>query len=143
MRRSKWLLSLVLLFVGAPALQAAHTQARLLLAEEQAKPGSTVLAGIELRMEPDWHTYWKNPGDSGSATEVKWELPAGVKAGPLQWPLPKKLTDSGLTTYIYEDRVVLLVPLTLSQDVPTGPLRLNAGLTWLECKTSCIPGQQD
>jgi thiol:disulfide interchange protein DsbD len=143
MRRGKWLLSLVLLFLGTHGLQAAHTQARLLLAGEQAKPGSTVLAGIELRMEPDWHTYWKNPGDSGSATEVKWQLPSGVKAGPLQWPLPKKFTDSGLTTYIYEDRVVLLVPLTVSQDIALGPLQLKAGLTWLECKTSCIPGDQE
>jgi thiol:disulfide interchange protein DsbD len=116
----------------------------LLLAEEQAKPGSTVLAGIELRMEPEWHTYWKNSGDSGSATEVKWQLPSGVKAAPLQWPLPRKLTEStNLMTYVYDDRVVLLVPLTLSQDLPPGPLPLKAGLTWLECKTSCIPGEQD
>jgi thiol:disulfide interchange protein DsbD len=143
MRRSKWFLSLVLLGLAAPALRAAHTQARLLLADEAAKPGSTVLAGIELRMEPGWHTYWKNPGDSGSATEVKWQLPAGVKTGTMQWPVPRKMPESNLTTYVYEDRVVLLLPLTLSKDLPAGPLNLKASLTWLECKTSCIPGQQD
>jgi thiol:disulfide interchange protein DsbD len=145
MRRSKWLAGLVLLLLlHCPVVQAAHTRARLLLADEQAKPGSTVLAGIELRMEPGWHTYWKNSGDSGSATEVKWQLPPSVKAGPLQWPLPRKLMEStNLTTYVYDDRVVLLVPLTVSQNVSPGPLQLKAGLTWLECKTSCIPGEQD
>lgn len=143
MRASKWVLSLGLVWLAAPVLQAAHTQARLLLANDTAQPGSTVLAGIELRMEPDWHTYWKNPGDSGSATEVQWQLPAGVKAGALQWPTPLKMPESGLTTYVYEGRIVLLVPLTISKDAAPGPLQIKATVTWLECKTTCIQSHQD
>lgn len=143
MRPSKWLLGLVLLWLAVPAVQAAHTKARLLLEDESAQPGSTVLAGIELQMEPGWHTYWKNPGDSGSATDVKWQLPQGVKPGSLQWPAPHKNPESGLTTYIYQDRVVLLVPLTVSKETAPGPLQLKAQLTWLECKTTCIPGNQE
>jgi thiol:disulfide interchange protein DsbD len=143
MRPSKWFWGLVLFCLAAPAVEAAHTEARLLLADETAQPGSTVLAGIELHMESGWHTYWKNPGDSGSATDVQWQLPAGVKAGSLQWPPPHKVPESGLTTYTYEDRVVLLVPLSLAKDVPTGPLTLKATVTWLECKTTCIQRHQD
>ena len=69
---------------------AAHTQARLFLAAETARPGDTVLAGVQLRMDPRWHTYWRNPGASGMATEIEWQLPAGVTAGAIQWPVARE-----------------------------------------------------
>lgn len=119
---------------------AAHTTARLLLSDDTAAPGSTVLAGVELQMEPGWHTYWKSPGAAGEATEIKWQLPPGVTAGEIQWPLPDKLPPLDLTTYGYQNDVVLLVPLTLSSSLPDGPLNLQASVSWLECKESCIPG---
>ncbi|MEI8290038.1 MAG: protein-disulfide reductase DsbD domain-containing protein [Verrucomicrobiota bacterium] len=117
---------------------AAHTEVKLLL-PAAAKTGDTVIVGVELKMESGWHTYWKNPGDSGQATEVKWQLPPGVTAGATQWPLPKKILADELTTYGYENEVVLLVPLKLDKGVPPGPLNLAAKVTWLECKDSCIP----
>src|SRR5690349_21823872 len=83
--------------------EAAHTQARLVLAAETARPGETVMAGMHLHMDPLWHTYWKNPGQSGGATTIEWQLPTGVTAGGIQWPVPEKLTEEGLTTYIYKD----------------------------------------
>lgn len=120
---------------------AAHTQARLVLAAETAKPGDTVLAGIKLQMDPRWHTYWRNPGASGMATKIEWQLPAGVTPGAIQWPVPEKLPDDEFTTYIYKDEVVLLVPLKLAPDLRAGPLALKANVSWLECEVSCIPGQ--
>jgi len=121
--------------------QAAHTQATLVLAAETARPGDTVLAGVRLRMDPEWHTYWRNPGASGMATTVDWELSAGVTAGAIQWPVPEKLPDEDLTTYIYKDEVVLLVPLKLASDLRPGPLDLRAKVAWLECKVACVPGK--
>ncbi|HEV2391387.1 MAG TPA: protein-disulfide reductase DsbD domain-containing protein [Verrucomicrobiae bacterium] len=126
-----------------PAAQAAHTQARLVLAAQNARPGDTVLAGIVLQMDPDWHIYWKNPGDSGIATKVEWELPPGVAAGPVQWPAPQKLVDSVLTTYIYKNQAVLLALLTLSSNLPAGPITIRATVSWLECKSLCIPGKEE
>jgi thiol:disulfide interchange protein len=120
------------------AARAAHTQARLLLLVETARPGDTVLAGIQLRMDPKWHTYWKNPGASGMATTIQWQLPPGVTAGEIRWPLPEKLPDADLTTYIYKDEVVLLVPLKLAPDLRPGPLELKADVAWLECEVSCV-----
>ncbi|HWI56262.1 MAG TPA: protein-disulfide reductase DsbD domain-containing protein, partial [Bacillota bacterium] len=120
--------------------QAAHTQARLLLAAETAQPGQTVLAGVQLRMEPRWHTYWKNPGASGMPTKIDWQLPPGVTAGEVQWPAPEKLPEDELTTYIYKDEVVLLVPLTLASNLSPGPLELRARVAWLECEVQCLPG---
>src|SRR5262249_28495542 len=130
-------------FLASNSTQAAHTQARLVLAADSARAGDTVMAGIALRMDPNWHTYWSNPGQSGGATIVDWHLPAGVVAGPIQWPVPEKLVDGELTTYIYEDEVVLLVPLKLAADLRSGPLDLKAKVSWLECggekgKEKCV-----
>jgi len=120
-------------------VRAAHTEAQLLLSADTVRPGDTVLAGVQLKMETGWHTYWKNPGDSGQATEIKWQLPPGVTAGEIQWPLPKKLPPAEVTTYGYEDEVVLLVPLKIETNAPAGALNLAAKVSWLECKESCIP----
>jgi thiol:disulfide interchange protein len=120
--------------------QAAHTQAQLVLADDLAKPGETVLVGVHLKMEPGWHTYWKNPGEAGMATKIAWHLPPGVTAGDIQWPLPEKLPPAEVTTYGFENEVVLLVPLKLAADVKPGALALSAKVSWLECKDQCIPG---
>jgi thiol:disulfide interchange protein DsbD len=122
---------------------AAHTQARLVLAADTARPGDTILAGVDLKMEPGWHTYWKNPGEAGMATKIEWQLPRGVTAGEIQWPLPEKLPPAEVTTYGYNNEVMLVVPLTLATNLPAGPIDLKAKVSWLECKESCIPGNGD
>lgn len=125
------------------AAQAANTQARLILSTATARAGDTVLAGVELKMDAGWHTYWKNPGEAGQATEIKWQLPPGITAGEIQWPLPGKIPPADVTTYGYENDVVLLVPLTLATNLPAGPLNLAAKVSWLECKESCIPASTE
>ena len=121
------------------AFTTHHTQVKLILSTATAKPGDTIWAGVDLKMEPGWHTYWKNPGEAGQATEIKWQLPPGVTAGEIQWPLPEKIPPAEVTTYGYENEVVLLVPLTLASNLTAGPLNLAAKVSWLECKESCIP----
>ena len=122
---------------------AAHTKANLVLAAEQAKPGETVWAGVHLRMDPKWHTYWRNSGASGLPTNIDWDLPEGVTPGDLQWPVPEKHTDSEFITYIYKDEVVLLLPLKLSPSLKPGKLELKAKVSWLECEIQCVPGDAD
>ena len=143
MRLITFILSVVVCFAGASSARAAHTRAQLLLAQETARPGDTVLAGVRLQMDPGWHTYWKNPGDSGMATTIEWQLPAGVAAGETMWPPPEKMSESDLTTYVYTNEVVLLVRLKLAQDVPSGSLQLKAKVSWLECQVLCLPGKSD
>src|SRR5215813_7099781 len=110
-RTMRTVLALFSVLLTIASAQAAHTQAQLLLADETARPGDTVLAGVHLKMEPEWHTYWKNPGEAGMATKIVWQLPPGVTAGEARWPVPKKLPPPEITTYGYENEVVLLVPL--------------------------------
>lgn len=123
--------------------EAAHTEVKLLLSAGAAKPGDTIWVGVDLKMESGWHTYWKNPGEAGQATEIKWSLPPGVTAGEIQWPLPQKLPPADITTYGYEEEVVLLVPLTLGNNLLAGALPISAKVSWLECKESCIPASTD
>jgi thiol:disulfide interchange protein len=126
--------------LAALTARAAHTHVQLLLSADTAKPGDTAWAGVDLKMDAGWHTYWKNPGDSGIATTIKWDLPPGVSAGEIQWPLPEKLPPAEVTTYGYENEVMLLVPLTLATNLPPGPLVLRADVAWLECMEQCVPG---
>ncbi len=119
----------------------ATTQTRLLLAADAAKPGDEVLAGVELKMAPGWHTYWRYGGDAGIPTTITWTLPPGVSAGAIQWPIPEKSVtpagDTPLYTYGYEKEVVLLVPIKLAADLRPGPVQLNAEVAWMECKSTC------
>jgi thiol:disulfide interchange protein DsbD len=138
-----WCLLALGLSLAAGAAAGAQTQARLLLANETARPGTAVLAGVQVRLAPRWHTYWRNPGDSGAPTKIEWNLPPGVQAGAVLWPVPEKLKSEDLTTYVYHQEVVLLVPLTLASNLPPGALTLRAKLSWLECDKLCLPGKAD
>ena len=129
--------------LGGTSLSAHHTQAKLILSADTARPGDTIWAGVDMKMDPAWHTYWKNPGAAGLATKIEWQLPPGVTAGEIQWPLPEKLPPIEVTTYGYEKEVVLLVPLTFATNLSAGPLDLKANVSWLECKDVCIPANQD
>ena len=120
---------------------AAHTQVQLLLSADTARPGDTIWAGVDLKMDPDWHTYWKNPGEAGMATKIQWQLPPGVTAGDIHWPLPEKLPPAEVTTYGYHSEVMLLVPLKVAADFKPGfAFDLKAKVSWLECKEECVPG---
>jgi thiol:disulfide interchange protein DsbD len=129
--------------LGGLSLTAHHTQAKLILSADTVKPGDTIWAGVDLKMDPAWHTYWKNPGAAGLATKIEWQLPPGVTAGEIQWPLPEKFPPVEVTTYGYEKEVMLLVPLTLASNLSASPLYLKANVSWLECKDVCVPASQN
>jgi thiol:disulfide interchange protein DsbD len=136
-----WTLRAMFLVVFAAGVsQAAHTSARLLLAADAARPGQTVMAGVELTMDPGWHTYWRNSGASGMPTTIEWRLPPGLKAGPIRWPLGAKLPEGELTTYVYSGKVMLLVPLQIAPAASNGVFEIAANVSWLECEKLCLPG---
>ncbi len=140
MRFIRHVLLFVLLLAGA-SVHAANTSARLFLDSIEAGPGETVMAAVELKMNPGWHTYWVNSGDSGLPTSIRWTLPEGIKAGPIQWPLPIKSVFEGENLYGYEGVVTLLVPITVSAEAKPGNAALLAVVDWLECEKLCIPGR--
>ncbi|WP_431259928.1 protein-disulfide reductase DsbD family protein [Roseateles chitinivorans] len=119
-----------------------EVQVRLISASSQVAPGQTVLLALEQRIAPHWHTYWKNPGDSGQPTSIDWKLPAGAAAGDILWPAPKRFDVGPITNYGYEDQVLLLTEVRLPQDLaPGSTATVSAEATWLVCREECIPQQ--
>ena len=119
-------------------------------------PGKPLWLGLLIQHQPGWHTYWKNPGDSGLPTELAWQLPAGLDAGEIAWPVPEKIRIDQLANYGYEGTVLLPVPLQVASNfqapLPAGALgnadsggTLNVRLhaNWLVCKLECIPEEGD
>lgn len=103
-------------------------------------PGGTVTVALKEVIRKNWHTYWINPGDSGAPTEIKWRLPPGWEANPIQWPYPKRLPVGPLMNFGYEDEVSLLVDMKAPADaVPGETVTLEADVTWLVCSDVCIP----
>src|SRR4051812_1163406 len=137
----RWILGLLLTFYSvAWAQPTPHTKATLHLSDAAAKPGSTITAALHLKMDEGWHTYWKNPGDSGKATKITWDLPPGITAGEIQWPVPEKVELEGLFTYAFHNEAALLIPLTIAPDAPAGTITIKGKATWLECQKSCVIG---
>ncbi|MEO8501715.1 MAG: protein-disulfide reductase DsbD domain-containing protein [Vicinamibacteria bacterium] len=139
--------SLIPAVLGSPAfgLEAnagsAHVNVRLVPEIPSIQPGRPITVALHMTIAPGWHTYWRNPGDSGKPTSVLWTLPDGFKAGDLQWPVPARVVDAGLALYGYEGEVTFLTEITPGPDLPKGRFTLAAKVSWLECRDLCIPGK--
>src|SRR4051794_3025095 len=93
---------------GASSANGELVRAKLLADVSAIQPGQPFTVGVLLTIEPGWHVYWKNPGDSGLSTSAKWTLPEGFKAGDLQFPVPTRFDlEGGLVNYGYHDEVML------------------------------------
>jgi thiol:disulfide interchange protein/DsbC/DsbD-like thiol-disulfide interchange protein len=130
--------------LAAPAAQTVvksdQARAELLAhAPDGVGAGKTVWVGLQLTHAPEWHTYWKNSGDSGLPTEMRWTLPPGVTAGPIAWPTPRKFPIGNLANYGYDGTVVLPVPLTVEPGFTGSHLDVQLYAAWLVCRKECIP----
>ncbi len=126
----------------AEAVYDAHVRAELVSEVQSIQPGTAFWVGLNLQMDPGWHTYWKNPGDSGLATTIEWNLPEGFTAGPVEWPYPQTIFVDPLMTYAYENTVLLLTRIQTPHSLlPGTTVTLNAEAHWLACEKICIPGK--
>ncbi len=121
-----------------------HVRAELIAhAPQGIEPGQPLWLGLQITHQPEWHTYWKNPGDSGLPIEMAWTLPAGLDAGEIAWPLPKKIPIGTLANYGYEGTVLLPVPVTVASTFApkalSGDATVRLRATWLVCRKECIP----
>ncbi len=129
---------------GAGAVSSSVTtdqvRAELLAwAPDGIEPGKQVWLGLRLDHQPEWHTYWKNSGDSGLPTLLEWQLPAGITAGDIAWPTPKKIRIGTLANYGYENTILLPVPVTLAANFTDAQLNVKLKAAWLICHKECIP----
>jgi thiol:disulfide interchange protein len=127
-----------------PVVTTDQVRAELLAwAPDGVGPGKQVWLGLQLAHQPEWHTYWKNSGDSGLPTMLEWQLPAGVTAGEIAWPTPKKIPIGTLANYGYEKTVLLPVPVTVAQNFSGVQLDVKLKASWLVCRKECIPQEGD
>lgn len=142
-------MSLALAWAAAFAAPAAagdgpHVQAQLVAANREVAPGAELELGLVLSVAKGWHVYWRNPGESGAAPELKLSLPAGLEqTGPLRWPAPERLEiPGGLVNHVYQGEVTLLVPVRVAAAAPAGPLELAGVASWLVCDEDVCIGEE-
>ncbi|MDB5481324.1 MAG: thiol:disulfide interchange protein [Caulobacteraceae bacterium] len=123
------------------AVASPHAVTSLVAETAGAAPGSTLWVAVVQRLDKGWHTYWRNPGDAGEPTTLRWTLPAGWRAGEIAWPAPRRLPVGPIMNYGYEGRVILPVPLEIPLGAKAGDqARLSAAVDYLVCAEVCVPG---
>jgi thiol:disulfide interchange protein DsbD len=144
-----WLLGLLLVSPAAFALSGsavatANVKARMVSEVSAIAPGQSFWVALELNIRDGWHTYWRNPGDSGQATSIKWQLPPGFTAGDIVWATPHRFELPPLVNYGYAKHAVHLVNITAPRDLKAGaPAVLSGKASWLVCSDVCIPEDAD
>lgn len=129
-----------LLAAESAAVTSPRVTATLLSGRDAVAPGERFHVALVQRIAPGWHTYWRNPGDSGEPTRIDWALPEGVAAGAIQWPAPKAIRVEPLVNFGFEGTVLLPVEITVPATAKPGEmLSLAANATWLVCEKICIP----
>jgi DsbC/DsbD-like thiol-disulfide interchange protein len=138
------LLAALFLSTGAPAaespwLDATDSKVRLISGTVSIKGEETTIAGVQIRMDRGWKTYWRNPGDSGVPPTFDWKGSTNLKAADVLYPAPRRFTDAGGTAIGYEDEVVF--PVLVTPERPDEPVELKLHLSYGLCKDLCIPNE--
>jgi len=147
MRLRLFLLALSFAWASAPLaepVRADNAEAELVAATDAVVPGKPLSVALRIKHDPEWHTYWQVPGDSGLPTRISWTLPPGWSAGPIEWPVPKRLPVGPLVNFGYEGEVLLLTQLTPPADLKSGhQADIAARADFLICREVCIPTGAD
>lgn len=129
--------------VFAESSPPAHAKISLVAENNAVTLGGETSIGLRFEMEPGWHIYWRNPGDSGEPPRIQWRLPAGFHAGAIQWPVPQRISDHTLVDYGYEGTILLMVRLRAPAAPTTHSAAIEATVKYLVCRDICIPGNAD
>ncbi|MGB6744193.1 MAG: protein-disulfide reductase DsbD domain-containing protein, partial [Terracidiphilus sp.] len=121
----------------------SHLHVQLVLPQSSLYPGGPNNAGLYFKLEPGWHIYWQNAGDSGEPPSMRWTLPGGVTATPLQFPAPARLPLGPLMDFGYEIEVLFPFSFNVAKQAKPGSAILDAKVSWLVCREVCIPGKAE
>lgn len=137
------LLPMILTAVAAQSdprvVTTPHLRAELVSETATVEAGRPFWEALRFTLLPAWHIYWKNPGDSGEAPHIRWQLPDAFSASDIQWPPPERLPLGPLMNFGYSGEAWLPVLITPPARLDTRTVGLRASATWLVCKEECIP----
>jgi len=137
---NKAIFSILLLFSffgSAEIVDTGHARISLIKDHSDFVPGTSINIGLKVSMDKGWHTYWRNPGDSGGPIVIDWDLPKGFSISDIKWPLPEKIEYPPLMTYGYEDFVIYPMILSIPADYSEDYFEMAADI--LICADVCIP----
>ena len=118
--------------------QASDSSVEVTSESEAMMKGDELLLGLNFKLTPGWHTYWKNPGDAGEGASITWQLPKGFQASEILWPGPQAIPVEPLMTFGYEDEITLLTKIK-ALDAAVFPAIVKAKVSWYTCKDICVP----
>ena len=138
---STWALCIMPAWAGpGSVVKTDQVKAELVAhAPQGIQAGRPLWLGLRIEHQPHWHTYWKNPGDSGLPTSLSWTLPAGFSAGEIEWPTPRPLPVGPLMNFGYEGTLLLPVQVKVPSGFASSKLPVQLEAQWLVCKEVCIP----
>ena len=132
--------ALMLGVASAQPINTGNVEGQLHSARAAVAPGETFTVILRQNIREGWHTYWRNPGDSGEPTDLTWQNPQGFTFGPLQWPAPEAVPFAGIVNYGYHREVLMPISVTAPANAPVGQtLTFTADVYWLVCADICIP----
>ena len=137
---NKTIFSILLLFSffgSAEIVDTGHARISLIKDHSDFVPGTSINIGLKVSMDKGWHTYWRNPGDSGGPIVIDWDLPKGFSVSDIKWPLPEKIEYPPLMTYGYEDFVIYPMVLSIPAEYSDDYFEMAADI--LICADVCIP----
>jgi thiol:disulfide interchange protein DsbD len=117
-----------------------RTRATLVVSADAAAPGAPIEIALRLQLKPGWHTYWRNPGDSGEPAVVTLRVGEREYKGPDTWPVPERIDLAGIVSYGFHGDVFLPTRVVAPAGaVPGAALPIEAEATWLVCEKVCVP----
>ena len=113
---------------NAASIKTPHLTASLVSEHTGVVPGQPFWVALHFDIIPEWHTYWRNPGDSGNPPTLSWSLPQGFSASDIHWPYPQRLPVGPLMNYGYSDQAMLLVEITPPGTLSPGQIEIKGTL---------------
>ncbi len=134
------LIALALTTARDAVAKGGNIEVSFLSEHAAVSPGRPFYVGVRMKIRDGWHTYWRNPGDSGLAPRIAWGLPDGFEAGPIEWPTPERHAEGDLMTFGYRREVLFPIRITPPLRIDADSVTIAATVDWLECKDVCMPG---
>jgi DsbC/DsbD-like thiol-disulfide interchange protein len=138
MRVLLFLLTFIPNLVLSEVVRTDQIEAELVSERASLVPGEPITVALRLKAIPGWHTYWRNPGDSGEPTRIEWRLPPGFSAGDIEWPVPVRIPVGPLMNYGYKGEVLLLTRIVVPANLEQKTATLRAKANWLVCEVQCL-----